>query len=223
MFSLRSSPVSSTLVRLLGRWTPTAGEADGPDVAERLSLWVSAFDAIGLQAAHQSIRTVQTALPGKRSDPRPAGADALTAELQRVRTTLARAVTQDMPGAAEAEAGYAPYQQRHLELQRRMALAIAPLRDHVRHTLSRVSPGMRQLAALDAMLEQVVGPREQQLLQTVPAFLQRRYEQRRREDADWQESFGKDWRESLLAEVDLRLEPVAGLIEALGNEFGNRQ
>lgn len=220
---MRSSLVSSSLVRVLGRWTPTGGEAAGPDVAERLSLWVSAFDAIGLQAAQQSIRTVQAALPGKRSDPRPAGAEALAAQLQRVRTTLARAIAQDLPDAAQAEAGYAPYQQRHLELQRRMALAIAPLRDHVRHTLSRVSAAMRQLAALDAMLEQVVAPREQLLLQTVPALLQRRYEQCRREDGDWQKSFGKDWRESLLAEVDLRLEPVAGLIEALGNEFRNRQ
>lgn len=200
-----------------------AGEPAGPDVAERLSLWVNAFDAIGLQAAQQSIRTVQTALPGKRSDARPAGADALATQLQQVRRTLARAIEQELPGAAEAEAGYTPYQQRHLELQRRMVLAIAPLRDHVRGALSRVSPGLRQLAALDAMLEQVVAPREQQLLQTVPALLQRRYEQERREDGDWQESFGKDWRESLLAEVDLRLEPVAGLIEALGNEFRNRQ
>ena len=220
---MRSSLVSSPLVRLLGRWTPVEGDAAGADVAERLSLWVSAFDAIGLQAAQQSIRTVQTALPGKRLEARPAGADALAAELQRVRATLARAVAQDLPDAAETEVGYAPYQQRHLELQRRMALAITPLRDHVRHTLSRMSPRLRQLAALDAMLEQVVAPREQQLLQTVPALMQRRYEQRRREAGDWQESFGKDWRELLLAEVDLRLEPVAGLIEALGNEFRNRQ
>jgi len=34
----------------------------------------------------------------------------------------------------------------------------------------------------------------------------------------WLASFATDWRNALLAELDLRLEPVAGLVDALRNE-----
>jgi hypothetical protein len=219
-------------------------EASGMDFAERLGLWLNAFDAIGLQAELLSIKAIKTAAPGKPTDARPTRAQAIDEDFQRVRTALANAIAQDLVlnAASAGDAAYSPYRQRHLELQRRMELMIAPLRDHVRQALCRVSPMLRQLAALDAVLEQVLAPRGQMLLPTVAALMERRFEQLRlahrqeleaagqqddpalwRQSGGWLDVFGKDWRQALSAEMDLRLEPVAGLIEALSNELKNRQ
>lgn len=223
---MRSDFSSSGLVRLLGEWTPLDAEASGMDLAERLGLWLNAFDAIGLQAAHQSIRAIRTTAPARPPDARAARTPTVEDDIQQVRTALARAIGRELAppaGAGPADAGYAPYRQRHLELQRQMEQAIGPLRDRVRQALGRASPGLRQLAALDAVLEQVLAPREQALLPTAVALLERRFGQLRLAPADgWPQLFARDWRQALLAELDLRLEPVAGLLEALGNERKNR-
>jgi hypothetical protein len=224
---------SSRLVRLVGPWAPAPAEPPATDFAERLSLWVSAFDAIGLQAAQRAIEGIRTAAPRAAGESRAMRSHELQEDLQRARGALSKAIAQplEMP-----ETGYAAYRQRHLELQRQMELVIAPLRDHVRQALARVSPGLRKLAALDAVLEQLLAPREQSLLPRVAALLQRRFDQLQREHrrelqaggleddpalwhrpGGWLERFEQDWREALRAEVDLRLEPVAGLVEALGN------
>ncbi len=224
---MRSDFSSSSLVRRLGEWAPVDMDGAGMDFAERLGLWLNAFDAIGLQAAHQSIRAIRTAAPGPAADTRPAWTQTLDEDVRQVRTALAQAIAQDVlppAGDSAAEPAYAPYHQRHLELQRQMDQAIGPLRDRVRQALGRASPTLRQLAALDAVLEQMLAPREQQLLPTAAALLERRFGQLRlAATEDWPEVFGQDWRQALLAELELRLEPVAGLLEALGNDLKNRE
>jgi len=238
---LRRNISSSRLVRLLGDWAPVDLEACGMDFAERLGLWVNAFDAIGLQAAHQSIRTLTTVAPGRPSDPGQQPAKAMTEAFLRVRTALADLIAMDALALCAADASYAPYHQRHVKLQREMEQSIAALRGRVRETLGRVSPRLRQLAALDAVLEQVIAPREQMLLPKAPTLMSRRFEQLRlahrealeaagqqddpalaRQAGGWLADFDNDWRQALLAELDLRLEPVAGLIDALRNEPKNQ-
>lgn len=221
-FLLHSTFSSSRLVRLLGEATPPAAAAGGMDFAERLSLWLSAFDAIGLQAAQQSIRAVRAAAAGT-----PRSAQALAEDVQRVRGALASAIAQDPPPGDAP--GYGPYHERHLQLQRRMEQLVGPLRDHVRQEVSRRSPRLRQLAALDAVFEHVLARREQALLPTVAARMKRRFERLRAQGASeaaeggaWERDFAAEWRQVLLAEVDLRLEPVAGLVEALANEPDQR-
>ena len=224
---MRSDFGSSTLVRLLGEWAPVDAQASGMDFAERLGLWLNAFDAIGLQAAHQSIRAIRSAAPGTPLDARSRRGQTVDEDFQQVRSTLAHAIARDLApleGAAQTEkTSYAPYRQRHLELQRQMEQMITPLRDHVRQALLPVSAPLRQLAALDAVLEQMLATREQTLLPAVTALLERRFVQLRDANSeDWLQTFENDWRQALRAELDLRLEPVAGLIEALSNELKNR-
>jgi hypothetical protein len=137
---------------------------------------------------------------------------------------LARAIAQDplRDAAADAadapDAGYAPYHRRHLELQRQMDQMIGALRGHVRQALSRMSPRLRQLAALDATLEPLLAPREQALLPKAAALLKLRFEQLRLAD-EGAVAFARHWQDALLAELDLRLEPVAGLIDAFATEL----
>jgi hypothetical protein len=256
---LRSTFGQSTLVRLLGQWTPVQAEASGLDVAERLSAWVGTLDAIRLQSAHQAIRAMGPAGTAPRVGSVAARARALAEDLQRVRSALAHAIAQDpvqlaagpalRPAAGRvepvkasaaselADIGPALYQQRHADLQRQMDLMIAPLREHVRGALARASTPLRQLAALDATLEEVFAPREQALLPTTGALLERRFEQLRQAHRDalaaagaeddparwrraggWLHAFEQDWREALHAELQLRLAPVTGLVEAFGKE-----
>jgi hypothetical protein len=193
------------------------------DIAERLSLWLNAFDAIGLQRAQQAIRQIGAPMPA--ADASPASAEALSADLLRVRSALSNAIAQDPRALAITPEGSKPWQQRHLELQRQMEQMIQPLREHVRQALSRVSPRLRQLAALDAVMAQVLAAREQALMPTVASLLERRFAQLRSDAADaddWLEHFAGEWRQALVAELDLRLEPVQGLIEALHQELKNR-
>ncbi len=245
---MRSTFGHSTLVRRLGAAAAPAVEASGMDFAERLSLWLGAFDAIRLQSAHQAIRALETAEGGK-PPPSTRAAD-LAQDVQRVRAALEHAIAQDplalarldplddprlrrrgepaqaASGGAAGGPGYAPYQQRHLELQRQMEMMITPLRDHVRQAVARAAPKLRALAVLDAAFEQALAAREQALLPRAGALLKRRYEQRRADaagvDAGGVEDFSGEWRQALLAELDLRLEPVMGLVEALGKESVNR-
>jgi hypothetical protein len=232
---LSSTFGSSPLVRLLAQWTPAAEHGAGADLGERLSHWVSAFDAIQLQAANRAIKAMGAA-------PSSSGkvAAGLPDDFERARLTLVKAIAQDP--ALPNEFTYAPYKRRHLELQRQMDQMVSALRDHVRQALARATPQLRQLAALDAALEKVIAQREQALLPTAAALLERRFAQLRKQhqkDAEaaggeddpatwrqaggWLHAFEKDWRDALLAELELRLEPVAGLIEATGTELNHQQ
>ena len=221
---------------MLGDLTFVEGEASRQDVAERLSLWLDAFDAIKLHAAQQPIKT--TAAEERPPDARPAMTRAVEAEFHRVRTALVKAMTaNDGSRAHEADAGYAPYRQRYLDRQRHMELTIGPLRAQVRQALSRASPQLGQLATLDAVLDQTLGGREQKLLSTVPVLLERRFEHLRKthqlgldpaqqddpalwaQAGGWLDDFGKEMQAVLLAELEVRLQPVEGLMEAFSNEL----
>lgn len=230
----------STLVRLLQDWAQVDGEPPRQDVAERLGQWLSAVDAVQLDGALQAIEAYpaqarQRGLPVAALDVR-----ALQAALRDARAELTDMLTAGASvtaeGAQALHMGYSPHHQRYLSLQKRMELAVAKLRGQVRQALSRGAVPLRQLAALDGILEQVLGAREQKLLTTVPVYLERRHThwleahrllraasgQAGEHDAPeawaqpggWLHSFRQDLRELLLAELQVRLQPIAGLIEA---------
>lgn len=229
---MRSDFSRSRLVRQLGAWAPAPSE-EGLDFAERLGLWVSAFDAIRLQGALQPRRPKPS--PAAAARGRAARLADVQARLQRVRQALAHAIAQDpvaLAGADPALQAYAPFQRRHGELQRHMEQMLVPLREQVRMALAESSGSLQHLAALDAVIEAMLGPREQQHLASVPALLARRFEQcrqaamapqlalagERAAAPDWVAAFAQDWQQVLLAELDVRLEPIVGLLAALNNE-----
>jgi methyl-accepting chemotaxis protein len=232
----------STLVRQLAAWQTVPEGTDAPrqDVAERLGQWLNVADAIALRALHQS-------LPAVKQRPRVQGMvvqapGELQAELQRVRQALDRAITRHDADLTEHE--FAPVHQHVLDLQRHMDMRIDALRDHLRQTLSMVSPRLAQLAALDAALQQLLGGREQNLLSTVPASLKARFARVRKAAEKAAESAAEtagetagganettatakavahtltaDLHALLRAELDLRLQPVLGMIEAYAQAF----
>ncbi|MDO9403986.1 MAG: DUF3348 family protein [Polaromonas sp.] len=228
-----------------------ADHAGGHDTAESLSRWVGVFEAGTLHAALQQVAAASTVAPVRA---RAGTALPLRDQLAQVRALLARAITSpdtaagatgrgrqrlDPPVAdPDAATDFAPWRQRYQDVQRNMDLMIPPLRDHVRQTLAAATPGLRQLAALDAVWEQLLAGREQKLMASIPSRLKRRFDRLRKlhgqdrdtgaEDTDitsdmtqtdkWLDKFGQDLQQVLLAELDARLEPVTGLIEAFEQE-----
>ncbi len=242
----------SSLVRLLSDWLPMEAPDSRQDFAERLSQWVGVSDAITLHAAHQSTHPAVRLKPAAAN--RAAARDAQV-RFQRVRAGLIAIITTRVTTPApnprdrnpppvpdapdEADAGFAPHQQRYLDLQRQMALRIEALRGDVRQALAKASPALAQLAAFDAVLEQMLESRGQGLMGTVPVVLERQFENRRaahrraqdatqpaddpgswRQPGGWLHSFAKDMEVALLAELEVRLQPVTGMMEALNNEVG---
>lgn len=200
------------LVRQLAAGLPAAADPPRQDLAERLGDWLNVRDAIALNAAHQALPRAAVHRP---TAARPAG-PGLRAALQALRATLEQGIA--APPALPllpTDTHFAPTHQRWLAQQRRMETAIDALRQHARQVLAATSPSLAQLALLDAALEQWLGGREQRLLAEVPHGLKPRFEQLRQQQPDtWPDAFEAELQSALRAELDLRLQPLTGLIEA---------
>ena len=149
-----------------------------------------------------------------------------------------RAPPQDKSKAAEY-AEWATYRQRYMSLQQTMEMSIGTLRIRLRAMLAASTPEMTQLAVLDAVMEQGLSARERSLLAGVPKLLEghftrlREAEQAALADAaaapegdaavrpllvapgTWLEVFRKDMQTILHAELDIRFQPIEGLLAAL--------
>ncbi|MGE5452763.1 MAG: DUF3348 family protein [Acidobacteriota bacterium] len=216
---LRRNVSSSRLVQLLGGWAAVSADDSRQDFAQRLGTWLSAVDTVRLDAAMHSIQTLAAHKVMGDHAALSTSLAALEAGLQGLKASAPKGMAVPPP-----DSDYAGYYQRYQAQQRDIEAKVASLRTQARQALSAASTRLRQLAALDAVLEQMLGAREQKLLATVPVFLERRFEHwRQSEQGDWAGAFIKDCQAMLLAEADVRLEPVKGLIEALGNEVRTHQ
>lgn len=112
----------------------------------------------------------------------------------------------------------APYRLHHAQQQRSMAARIGTLRERLRPHLAS-SGALARLAQLDALLERATLGPERERLAGLPALLTRRAERHHAADPrGWRARFWADLQRLLRAELDLRLQPVLGLIEALHDD-----
>jgi hypothetical protein len=200
---VKTGVTSAALIRSLARLGDTGVPDAGADFAERLSQWVGWTDAIALSAA----------LDGAVVAPAVAGAshDQEATECRRMRDAWESAIQAPMAPGVD----FAPYRQRYLSRQQMMEAGIGPIRARLRARLAETSPEAARLAAVDALMEQVLGPREQRLLSGVPALLQKHFERLQGQSEDWPQALGREMQELLLAELDIRFQPIEGLLEAL--------
>ncbi|MBJ2154197.1 DUF3348 domain-containing protein [Variovorax sp. IB41] len=224
--SRRTGFTGSALIRLLARLTDIEVPEPKQAFADRLSQWLGWTDAISLSAA---LNGGVAAVP---SGARAAG-NPEERECERVRSAMANAIAEDMHSVAKDNAADFPaYRRRYHARQQAMAASIGPLRGRLRSTLATRSPDMARLAAVDVVMEQVLGAQEHRLLASVPATLEKHFKRLSRAhasaDADasteadteaepgaWLAVFRKDMHDVLLAEMDVRFQPVEGLLEAL--------
>jgi hypothetical protein len=243
---LRRTPLTgSAFIRALASLDAVHAPATPDAFAQRLAQWLAWTDAFSLSAAlgDAAARCDVPALVGLGA----LGAD--ERECARVRAALAQTIA-DAPagGAAPRRLGrppaatvatsgiatdFATYRRRYAQCQLALETQIVPLRRRLRSTLADRSPALARLAELDTVMEQVIGARERALLSTVAARLEPRFDQLRAtpdaaasgaptQPAPWLDRFCQEMRSLLLAELDLRLQPVEGLLEACRKSLSDR-
>ena len=199
-----------TFIRLLATLTDGDLAAPPSSLSDRLSQWLDWTHALALS----------TALDGRPADApgAPMFSDTEEAECANLRVSLAAAITaeRELPLPAELP-DFTVLRPRILTLQRRMQAGTGHLRGRLRDMLANASPDMARLAELDAAMERSLSPREHTLLANVPLLLGAHFERLRTADAGgaWLEAFRRDMQSVLLAELDVRFQPVEGLLSAL--------
>lgn len=214
-------PAAEPLARLLMQW----GVPPVPSrpVAERLGGWLGWADAIGLSQvlATAPAATANAAAGRTARDWADAALDRLQADLQNAfdDALLALESAQPTPEGVPLADLLAPYRLHHSQQQRAMAARVATLRERLRPQMAEACGALARLAQLDVLFERALVEQEKQALAGLPALLTRRAETHHAADPrHWRRRFWADLQRALRAELDLRLQPVLGLIEALHQE-----
>lgn len=140
----------------------------------------------------------------------------------------------------DPKTAFDPFRRYCVGHQRQMENIIRSLRAQLRGMLDKGATPHKQLATLDAIFENVLLEREARLLAHIPAQFEKRFNKALKlhikqllaaAEADdpaprsslWLTPLYEDLRAALLAELDLRLQPVLGLIEALTQDTPQQQ
>ena len=224
----------STFIRTLAALDDVSVPSAPDAFAQRLARWFDWTHAFSLSAALGDASA--------RADVTPFGGEAALAaderEFARVKALLARTIAdapagdatpprrvvrplKDAVAPAEMPVDFATMRQRYTKCQLAMETHIVPLRRRLRSTLADRSGRGAKLAELDTVMEQVVGAQERALLAGVAGRLEARFDQLRGASTEaaspagpWLERFHHEMRGLLLAELDLRLQPCEGLLQA---------
>lgn len=123
---------------------------------------------------------------------------------------------------SENQPSFAPYLKLYHTQQRAMQDQLLPLRANVRVALASACATLKPLARLDQAFEAILSERETRLLAQLPSLLEKRFQAVQQAAAeaapgahpDWHLAFGQELQTFLLAELDLRLQPTLGLLDA---------
>ncbi|MCE4061811.1 DUF3348 domain-containing protein [Pandoraea sputorum] len=247
MVQVSRRPVISapTLIRSLARLSSFAPPEAAPSLSDRLSQWLGWTDAIALSSALKA--NPPAATPGVRSAAQSPAAELARVRVDLAAAIARDCGLAAAPGgqiralsAAERQraasfAEFPAYRQRYATSQQTMDTAISALRTRLRAQLATMSPDAARLASVDAVMERVMGARERTLLASVPNLLEGHFVRLRDTEqaamaaprvpgapplapaGSWLDTFHRDMQSVLLAELDIRLEPIEGLIAALAS------
>ncbi|MEN9383060.1 MAG: hypothetical protein RL323_203 [Pseudomonadota bacterium] len=218
---LHRSINATQFARLVGGAGVPPQPAGPQDLAERLGAWLNAFDAVKLHATCQACHSARAFKPA------PLVADAahrftrLNETVQRVHQGLVAAIKADRwPQETGDEADAALLRKHALELQRLMEAKLTAVRPQVWQAMAGASPRLRQLVELDAAMAQVVEVQAQKSLAHLPALIEKQLKTSAPAQRLEPQLF---WQQVLLAELDLRMQPIWGLMEAFNNEVNKSQ
>lgn len=239
----RTTPGAPALVRLLARLAQLDVAEPGQSLADRLGQWLSWTDAITLSSALSTRAPAAPAHADARSA--GDDAERMCARVRTALTNAIAGASGVVSSAGRRTASRAPvrrntadpvpefavFRQDYLTVQQTMQTDIGLLRERLRRQLMARTPELARLAALDASLEQALDARERALLATVPTLLGVHFERLREAgqqmQADvseaampaaaraWLGQFRLDMQRILLAELEIRFQPIAGLLAAL--------
>lgn len=233
-------------MRLLAELDCGGSVAATPAVAEQLGEWVRFTDAIALSAVlnpgSTPVASASSTRTGMRTGTRTAtGAEALEKDVAQTRRDLVSLITRtgklphgkapiplpDAPDNSEVRTiAFEPYRRFHTAHQRELESSLGALRVRIRTAVSGKSARHQQLAALDTVMHAVLDERASRLLNKVASLLQKRFlhlwntetQHPQTPNPGWLNRFLQEQQAVLLAELDLRLQPALGLLEAYQNE-----
>lgn len=205
--------------RLLQQLPRSAASTNLTCLAERLGRLFGLGDTMSLDAA--------IAGRGRHpASPQPAVVERLTKELADSRRALARRIEAWADDVEfDGEAAFEPLQNAWLGVQRKVAATSRQLRDKVRKAMKDQGPALAHLAELDAVFDHTMASYTSQCFAAVPKELEQRFQTLQNADRpapdadDWLHRYCEDAQNLLLAELDVRLEPVLGLLEACHNQM----
>lgn len=215
--------------------------------------WLGTVDAVQLSRALHAIESLAQPSPSAPRRASTVNTAVLARHIQQAAADLGALVTAK-PSAPKpqraradntpiaqpdplADAQFAAYGPRYLDAQKQMEVRLQPLRAQVRQALAQGSTALRQIAALDAIMEQMLAAREQRLWASLAGHLERRLEHRHeqhhrrlqargladepprwRQEGGWLWAFERDMQALLMAELQVRMAPITGLLEAAQND-----
>ncbi len=236
---------SSELLRFLVSQGMADAVADTTDVGQSLGDWLDFRQAIALQGFIGAVddpaaQTVQATARVDADVLRKRFAHVRQALEQSIvqgsvpAPGLARI---DLPAPElehpiDPKTAFDPFRRYSIGQQRQMDNIIRSLRAQLRGMLAKGPTAHQQLAALDGIFENVLHSRESRLLGQIPTQFEKRFAKLLKQhmkalqeaasadepaprSAPWLTPLCKDMRSALLAELNLRLQPLLGLIEAL--------
>lgn len=209
------------------------GRASAGRFSERLGQLIDFSDSIAISEAHGTG-------PARAFQAGTASTEHITGEFQRVRDSMVRSVRRcctpgggpsrvklPLRGDLDLEAPAAdPYLKFYSAQQREIAHRVHNLTARIREDVAGLSPAMARLVAVDTALGNTLAAHTRQYFAEIPALLATHFEQVRRDNPGLPEAvleqFCAQLRELLLAEIETRLLPALGLIEAI-NENSDRK
>ena len=233
---------SSRLVRFLTENAMVDAARVEGDLGQKLGDWLNFRQAIAL---HGMLNPVDPPVqPVHRRRVALMTGDALSRHVEKVRAQLEQSILQgappgsglarvDMPPAAldepiEPKTAFEPYRRFYSAHQRQMDATIRALRAQVRVQVAQSSAALQQLAALDAAFDPILCEREASLLAKVIKMHEKRFVQvlkthmKQQADASsanaWLMPLRQSLRSALLAELDTRMQPTLGLLDAFKQE-----
>lgn len=233
--SLPDRFTSSSLVRQLQLLTGAKVQAPPPGLDTRLGELIDLSDSVQLANAQMP------PLSGTYEASAVAGTNA-RADFLEVRATLLKGLEKSFnPGSGyvriklprpghvaagqEGEA-FAPYQRFYAAHQREIDFRVQGLRQRVRDVLTQSTPDLKQLARLDETMAELTSSYSRKGFNRVSDLLFTRYADLQDPDLlDGDDSphhrFCLELKNLLLAEIEARLDPVLGLLEALDEHLDN--
>jgi len=248
--TMTSDPSDTRLLRLLAELELADVAGSGVNLAERLGRLIDFGDSMRLSAELDRIRRLQAdpAAPEYDGGARQELLQLRLRLLQSVADSFAASARAriklpmpDQGGAPEKLLTFEPYHRFYAAHQREFEARIQSLQLRVRERLSATSSALARLAALDEMLRDTLSLHLRRQLALLPQLLGRRFDRLLRERSgaadpaapapswdNWArpggglQEFLHDMRGLLLAELELRLLPVLGLLEAVDEEVAIR-
>lgn len=244
----RASLHSSRLVRFLTENALLEAAQTSEDVGQKLGDWLDFRQAIALHGVLQPEQPIEVTSSPRAPRLTPAALrqhvhkvrDALAQSIVQGAPPGSGLSPIAMPPAeldepVEPKTAFEPYRRFQAAHQRQMESVLRTLRAQVRGQLARGAPALQQLAALDAAFENILTEREAVLLGKVSRLLEKRFAQALKQHlkttqaaalagrpADsaltWLLPIRQALRSALLAELDTRLQPTLGLLEAFQAE-----